>query len=394
MSVRTRSIPKLRLHKPTGQAVVTLSGRDFYLGKFGTPQSQAEYDRLTAEWLANGRTFVPATSDEPADLTVNEMLVAYMRFADGYYRKNGEPTSEPRSIALSIRPLRRLYGHTLAKDFGPLALKAVRQEMVDAKLCRNEVNKRTGRIVRAFKWAVENELIPPAVHHGLKAVSGLRRGRSEAQESEPVNPVPDPHVDAVQPHVSRQVWAMIRLQRLTGMRPGEVTIMRTCDLDTTGRLWVYVPDRHKTEHHGKSRTIYLGPKAQEILRPWLRDDPTAFLFSPQEASEERWAERRARRKTPLTPSQRARSRKVRPKRTPGQVYKPRSYYRAIEYGCKRAGVPNWHPNQLRHSAATMLRKEFGLDVARVILGHSSPAVTEIYAEVDREKAMLVMERVG
>jgi integrase len=57
-------------------------------------------------------------------------------------------------------------------------------------------------------------------------------------------------------------------------------------------------------------------------------------------------------------------------------------------------LPDWHPNHLRHNAATALRKEFGLDVARVILGHSSPAVTEVYAEVDREKAMVVMERVG
>jgi integrase len=76
------------------------------------------------------------------------------------------------------------------------------------------------------------------------------------------------------------------------------------------------------------------------------------------------------------------------------VYGTRSYYHAIRYGCRKAEVPNWHPNQLRHNAATSLCKEFGLDVARVILGHSSPAVTEVYAEVDREKAISVMERVG
>jgi len=60
----------------------------------------------------------------------------------------------------------------------------------------------------------------------------------------------------------------------------------------------------------------------------------------------------------------------------------------------RAGVPLWHPHRLRHNAATFLRKEFGLDVARVILGHSSPAVTESYAEVDRAKAIAAMARVG
>lgn len=54
----------------------------------------------------------------------------------------------------------------------------------------------------------------------------------------------------------------------------------------------------------------------------------------------------------------------------------------------------WHPHQLRHNAATYLRKEFGLDVARVILGHSSIAVTEIYAEQDEAKARRVIKKIG
>src|SRR5262249_6337646 len=156
-------------------------------------------------------------------------------------------------------------------------------EMVAAGLCRREVNKRVRHIVRAFKWAVGEELIPPSVHQGLKAVEGLKRGRSEARESEPVKPVPDAFVDAIQPHVSRQVWAMIELQRLTGMRPGEVVIVRTCDLDTTGRIWIYTPASHKTEHHGKERRIYLGPRAIAVVRPWLRTNIGEFLFQPQEA---------------------------------------------------------------------------------------------------------------
>jgi integrase len=166
------------------------------------------------------------------------------------------------------------------------------------------------------------------------------------------------------------------------------------DLDTSGKIWAYTPQSHKTEHHGRDRRIIIGPRAQDVLRPWRRSDPTAYLFSPREASEERWAEQRRIRKSPMTPSQSARGRKVNPKRTPGEVYETRPYYHAIRNGCKKAGVLNWHPHQLRHNAATRLRKEFGLDVARVILGHSSPAVTEVYAEVDRDKAISVMERVG
>jgi integrase len=394
MSVRSLRTPSYRHHKPTGQAVVTLNGKDIYLGRYGSPESRAEYDRLIAEWLSNGRTLLVAASGTDSDLTINELLLAYLKFAETYYVKNGKPTKEPVNIGLALRPLRKLYGHTFARDFGPLKLKTVRQAMIDAGNCRNEVNKRTRTTVRVFKWAVENEMIPPSVHHGLKAVSGLRRDQANVRESKPVKPVPEAFVDAIRPHVSRQVWAMIGLQRLTGMRPGEVCIMRTCDLDTSGRVWIYTPETHKTEHHGRERKIYIGPSAQAILREWLRTDLSGYLFSPREAMEEYRTELRRNRKTPMTPSQKARTRKRKPRKEPGERYDTDSYGRAIKYGCKRACVPKWHPNQLRHNAATRLRKEFGLDVARAVLGHSSPAVTEVYAELDGAKAAEAMERVG
>jgi integrase len=265
--------------------------------------------------------------------------------------------------------------------------------MIDSGLCRNEVNKRVGKVKRAFKWAVSEEMVPPSVYHGLQAVSGLRHGRADVRESEPVRPVPDAFVDALRPHLSRQVWAMVQLQRLTAMRPGEVVAMRTLDVDTSGRAWAYVPESHKTEHHGKRRTIYLGPQAQAVLREWLRPELTAPLFQPREAMAERREEQRRNRKTRVQPSQQNRA-KPRPKKRPGECYTVDSYRRAIAYGCMKAGVPQWHPHRLRHNAATRLRKEFGLDVARAVLGHSSPAVTEVYAELDGAKAVEAMERVG
>jgi integrase len=268
--------PSYRLHKPSGQAVVTLDGRDIYLGRYNSPESRAEYDRLIAEWLSNGRRLPGPTSGSGTDLTVNEMLLAYLRHADSYYTKGGRPTSEPKNIRLALRPLRQLYGHTLARDLGPLRLKTARQAMIESDLCRSEVNKRVRHIIRAVKWAVGEEMIPASVYQSLKAVSGLRRGRADVRESEPVRPVPEAFVDAVRPFVARQVWTMIELQSLTGMRPGEVTCMRSCDIDTSGRVWTYSPSEHKTEHHGKDRTIYLGPQAQVILKAWLRIELTAY----------------------------------------------------------------------------------------------------------------------
>jgi integrase len=391
---RAPRTPKYRLHKPTGRAVVTLDGKDFYLGRHGSPESRAEYDRLVAEYLAAGRRVARAGPGEAAgDLTVSELVLSYLEFADGYYVKDGAPTVEPGNIRLALRPVRRLYGHTPAKGFGPLALKAVRRAMIDAGNCRTEVNRRIGRVVRMFKWGASEELVPVTVYQALRTVVGLRKGRQGVREKAPVKPVADAAVDAIRPHVAAQVWAMVELQRLTGMRPGEAVRLRACDLETTGPVWTYRPHRHKGEHHERERVIYLGPKAQAIVRPWLKTDLAAYLFSPREAMEARWAAQRAARKTKVQPSQQSRK-KARPRKVPGDRYTVESYRRAIEAGCGKAGVPRWHPHQLRHSAATRLRREFGLDVARVILGHSSPAVTEVYAEVDRAKAIDVMGSVG
>lgn len=394
MPARPR-VPSYRLHKSTGLAVVTIAGRDLYLGKFGTPESRAEYDRIVAEWLGAGRARGPTDRDDRCpDLTVNEVMDRYLDHVDGYYRKDGAPTTEARDIRYAIRAIRGLYGARPAREFGPLALKATRQQMIDGgRLCRAEINKRVGRIVRAFKWAVSEELVPPSVHDALRAVPGLRRGRTEARESDPVRPVPDAFVDAVRPHVDRRIWSMIELQRLTGMRPGEVVLMRAADLDVSGRVWFYVPSRHKTEHHGRERSVPIGPRAQEVLRPWLRPELDAYLFSPADADAERKAAMRAARKTKVQPSQRDR-RKPDPKRTPGACFTVRSYWSAIRRACDKAGVPRWHPHQLRHNFATFARKQFGIDVAQIILGHSTVATTAIYAERDREKAAEIMFRIG
>jgi integrase len=379
--------------------VVTINGKDHYLGQFGSAESKAEYQRLLAEFLAGG---LQAGSVTP-DLTVNELAARYLKFADRYYLKAGKPTAEPDNIALANRPLRQLYGHTPAVEFGPLRIQTIRQAMIDSGLCRNEINKRIGKIIRMFKWATSQELIPSSVFHGLQSVSGLRRGRSGARESPPVKPVPLAYVEAVRPHVSRQVWAMIQLQLLTGARSGEVCQMRTCDIDTKGRVWCYVPESHKTEHHDRERKIYLGPKAIEIVRSWLRAELEAYLFSPAEAMAEKRVGQREQRKTPVQPSQRDR-RRAKPKKRPGERYDSGSYRRAIDYAIKKANeiraergepeIPSWHPHRLRHNAATQLRREFNIDVARAVLGHAAPAITERYAERDEALAVEAMLRVG
>ena len=394
-----RRIPAYRRHKPSGLAVVRIHGKDFYLGKYDSPESHREYERLIAHWLAGrGQPHVPGQGAHQAaphaELTINELLLAYWGHAEGYYVKNGRPTGELANMRDAMRPLAALYGQTQVADFGPGGLKTTRQAMIDADLCRTVVNARINRIRRIFRWGVENQLVPNHTLHVLEAVAPLRAGRSAARESGPVLPVPESDVDAVLTHVSSRVALMIRLQLLTAMRPGEVITMRGRHLATHDAVWTYCPASHKTEHYDRQRVIYLGPRAQQLIQPMLKPDLNAYLFSPRDALAELRMRRRAARQTRRTPSELKKTKKAQPKRAPGSRYTTNTYAQAIGRACRRAGVPRWSPNQLRHNAATFLRKEFGIDAARVILGHSSPAVTEVYAELDRAKAIEIMSQVG
>jgi integrase len=391
--------PKIRQY-----AAVTLSDgfgrrREVILGRWGDPNVQAEYQRITGEWLANKRRLVKES--KPVDgLTVSEMLLAYLEYASVYYRyPDGSPTNELSDIKLSIRPLRKLYGHTLAETFGPLSLEAVREFMINQPvgdkvgLCRGVINQRIGKIIRAFRWAVSKEMIPVTVLNALEAVQPLQRHRSAARETEAVRPVSEALVNDTLPFLSPTVSDMIQVQLLTGMRSGEVCIMRGCDLDTTGEVWLFRPSTHKTMHVGKDRVIALGPQAQEIVKRYLKTDTQAYLFSPREDRERRFAEMRTRRKTPVQPSQICRKKK-KPVRVPGVRYTPRAMAHAVQRACKRGRLESWHPHQLRHSHATEVRRQFGLEAAQVALGHSGAKVTEIYAEKNLDLAKKVAAKVG
>ena len=403
-------VPAYRRHRGTGQAVVTLSGQDVYLGAYGSAASRAEYDRRVSEWIAAGRR-LPTDSET---VNVVEVVAAFRRHARAYYRDaDGNVSRAVVNFDDAVRPLLKLYGRTPAVEFGPLRLKAVRQTMIDAGRVRSNINRHVARIRHVFRWAVENEMVPASVAHGLEAVAGLRVGRGGAVEGESVRPVSIEHVEAVRTHVSAQVWALIQLQLLTGMRPGEVVLMRGCDLDTTGTLWRFSPARHKGQVHGQARVVYLGPKSQDIIRPFLRTDLGAYLFSPADAERERRELLHAQRTTPLSCGNRpGTNRRPRPSRTLGLRYTTMSYYRAVVRGCDAAFPPpadvvddpekvkawrkqhRWHVHQLRHRAATDLRKQFGIEVAQVMLGHTKIETAQIYAEKNSQLAQRVAMEVG
>jgi hypothetical protein len=118
-----RTLPKYRKHTASGQAIVTICGRDHYLGPHGTKASKVEYDRLIVEFLSSGRS--PSFGAAQESLTVVELAAEYLRYAKGYYGM--AKTSEYHRLPPIIRHLRELYGRTPAAEFGPIQFKALRQ---------------------------------------------------------------------------------------------------------------------------------------------------------------------------------------------------------------------------------------------------------------------------
>ncbi len=349
----TKKLPSYRQHKPTGQAVVTLDGRDHYLGKFGTPGSKIKYNRVVGEWsIVKAQEAVGTYDAQPGgDLRVSELFLAFLDYAKKYYVKDGKQTGEVTNFIHAMRVVNRLYESCRVAEFGPRALKLAREQMVKDDLSRKVVNSRVNRIRRIFKWGVENELVEPKVLQALQAISPLKAGRTDARELPEVRPVPVEHIDAIRPYVSRQVEAMIDVQLLTGMRPGEVVQMRSADIDMAAQPWVYSPRTHKTRHHGITRDIDIGPKAQAVITPFIGSAISLHLFRPVDAIRKFHNERRKNAR--FCNIQYRRRRK--PLKRPGEHYTTASYGHAVHAACRRADVPCWGPNRLpAESVATVI----------------------------------------
>jgi hypothetical protein len=215
-----------------------------------------------------------------------------------------------------------------------LALKTVREEMIRLKWSMSYINRQILRIKSVFRWAAENELVPASVYESLRTVAGLRAGKSDARETAPVKPVDQSHAEAIFDFLPSPVQALVLLQALTGARPGELLIMRTCDIDTTGTPWKFRPASHKNAHRGHERIIELGPQAREIVAKFLKPDLQAYLFTPSEAEAERRQQRHEQRKTAMTCGNVPGSKRRRRPR-----YDPTTYRRTIMRACERAFPP-------------------------------------------------------
>jgi hypothetical protein len=198
---RTQSPPKYRQHKASGRPIVTFSRRDVWLpGEYNSLESRRSYDWVVALWLSNGRQLpdelppwpsTPTiTPNDSAPSTVNDLILAFWRHCQEKYGSRSTARTRLSEVRCAMRPVKKLFGDRLVEDFGPRALKRVREAFIEAGWCRKVVNERVRLVVRAFRWAVSEQLIDESQHRALCTVEPVEAADQLAPDSKKVLPVP------------------------------------------------------------------------------------------------------------------------------------------------------------------------------------------------------------
>ncbi|MCA3010556.1 MAG: site-specific integrase [Phycisphaerales bacterium] len=353
-----------------------------YLGQYDSDESKAAYKTAIADWKAtlaqHARPQVAAVGAPTVELLVAE----YLRHAEQEYRNaDGVLSKGFPNLVNAARPLLAVLRNRPTATVTCGDLKHVRTTFADGgDRCRTYVNDTMRRVLAMFRWGVEEGLVPGPVWHALSAFRHVRLGRGGLRETDPVEAVPRGVVDAILPHLPPLLVSAIELLWWSGMRAGELVTMTTRDVERTGEQWLYRPTQHKGTWRGKDRVVYLGPRCIERLRPLLKADPGALLFTAADVMHERKAAWRAARRTPVQPSQQARDERNAAKAPQyADSLDVATLRRAVHRACDAAGVERFGLHRLRHAAGTRLVLEAGDGAARVQLGHSDGRMVRRYS---------------
>ena len=299
--------------------------------------------------------------------TVDEICAAYCDHTLTYYRRpDGEHTSEVHLAKLSLRVLRDMFGDQPATALTHADMLRVREKMsADGTLSRSTVNAYMARMRRMWVWALDAALIPATVKAELTQVQPLKPNRTTLREPVPVMPVSDADIERTTAKMPENVADMVRVHRLTGMRPEEVCAMRWKFIDTSATPWIYRPPFHKTQWRGMVRAVLIGPKARAILGKYNDGAFDGYPFAPA--------------RVVANPPPEGIKAHIPIKRGIA-FWNTQTYTFAVRCACVNAKVDEWTPNRLRHSFATEVRRKYDIRTAGALLGHSDGSrITDGYS---------------
>lgn len=363
---RPPAVPRLYPHSARGvdRCRIPLGHgryREVVTGPTGSDESRRKYAEILAEFARTG-SYQP----ERVRLTVAELVAWWAEYAARTYRPD---SPEPLQFRYALAPLVELYADLPAVEFSPKKLKVIQQHLAGRGLSRRVLNRRVVRIRTLFRAAASEELIPGEVAAALSTVRALPRGAPGVREKPAVGPPPADALERVLPFLHATVRSMLELQGLTGMRSQEVRLLRPCDVDRGGDVWLYRCAAGKNAWRGQERIVALGPQAQAVLAPWLVRAADAYCFDPG-------------------------PHRKRPTDRPRSHYDAEGYAQAVRQACKRAGV-KLTPGQLRHEFKRRALAAGSVGEARAAMGHQSAQAFDHYAAgVDVRAAADLARRIG
>lgn len=346
----------------SGRAYTTVAGKFVSLGKDG-PEAKQKFATLILS-LQQGDDLARVQSVHPApklSLSINELCIRFVTHAEAEYidRVTGKPSAEVDCFKCVTKALRTLFGETVAAEFGPLALRALRQKFIAAGWSRGFINKSCQRLRTIFRWGIGRELLPKdkGILEGLQAVEPLRLGKG-GRETTKRRAIPQASIDAMKERLGKRNRDIVDLLLLTAARPSEILSLTTAIIqnrETIDGVWIVDLQAHKTAHHGHERRLFLSPAAQAILLKYIDTaNPERRLFPIQ-------------------------------RKTLGQAVKDAS---------NRAGVPEFTSHWLRHTALSRLRDEAGAEATQQIAGHATLSMTSDYTRASQKAAVAAVRKLG
>ena len=347
------------LHRGSGQAYVRVQGKAVYLGKYGTHESRVRHRNIVSSALAQ-RTAL----DAARPLSMGELCELFLKGVVTDYGAKSWKYGIAHLVAVAV--CERFAGLEAAV-FGPKALQEVQQAWLSkGKLCRGGVNRRTRFVVAMFKWAVSEELLPPASWQALLTVRPIRRGKGF--DNPPREAADSAAVDTVIKHLAENgnegAAHCVAFIRATGCRPGEAYRATPADFRLSDATPVYIAREHKNSHRGMERVIALNPAAVAAVRNALQD--------------------RTQTHGPLFVNRN------------GQQWEKSVLVNLLNRACDAVEVARWVPYQLRHLAATEAVNRTGNEAAAAaMLGHApNSGMIQRYSRNRLELAALAAKAVG
>lgn len=391
------AVPAYRHHKSTGRAVVYVNRKSIFLGKYDSSESRQRYAEIVAQ-ITSGQP-VSTSSKAPPRRTAAGPSVAALCLRFVADKLPSYAVDEQHCFRGAMRVLVELFGETPVEEFGPIRLRTVRAAMVqgnpeaigrDGELkprkpwSRYFVNKQIKRLRRLFRWGVSWEMVPVAIADALATVESLRAGDTEAAESRPREAVSAERLSAVRAELNPRHRDIFDLLLLTGARPGEILKLTTGIIDRTGEVWRVELSQHKTAHKGKARVLHFNATAQGILQKYLSADPEKCLFPIRRDNYGQAVKQACERAFGMPAELRKPDRTLSPAKL-AEVKRQAKAWRQ-----EHVFTPHW----LRHTTATRIADDAGMDAAQSLLGHCSSAMTALYTKKAEKKAREAAKLLG